>query len=217
MSAIEAVIVRVLQSVRLGRVAVRLSGDLRRRLYHCGMAVAGQSIPYLPSAADYSAANGVLDFASLHPNGRSLAILLLLFFILPVRLVLTIYDRVQACRRVGAIGLMPSSIRMLGPLIAMVGAFFFRWAYPQCRPWLSSALDCSRSRHSSCFSHWSLILLVLFRVICAAVKHGLVIRRPHDAAPVALPAVTQRSGPGATPVRTHRRAPRKSHRTSPGT
>ena len=48
MSAIEAVIVRVLQSVSLGRVAVRLSGDLRRRLYHCGMAVAGQSIPYLP-------------------------------------------------------------------------------------------------------------------------------------------------------------------------
>jgi hypothetical protein len=69
---------------------------------------------------------GVLDFADLYPNGRSLVILLLLFFILPIGLVLTVYDRVQACRRDGAIGLIPSSIRMLGPLIAMVGAFFLQ-------------------------------------------------------------------------------------------
>jgi hypothetical protein len=119
------------------------------------------------------AVNVVLDFASLYPNGTSLVILLLLFFILPIGLVLTVYDRVQACRRDGAIGLIPSSIRMLGPLIAMVGAFFLQMGIFSMRALVVICMGLFAVAAFILLFPWSLILLVLFGVISAAVKHGV--------------------------------------------
>jgi hypothetical protein len=119
------------------------------------------------------AATEVLDFGDLHPNGRSLVVLLLLFFILPIGLVLALYDRVQACRRDGAIGLIPSSIRMLGPLIAMVGVFCLQMGIFSMRVLVAICIGLFAVAAFILLFPWSLILLVLFGVISAAVKHGV--------------------------------------------
>lgn len=119
------------------------------------------------------AGNAVLDFTDFYPNGRSLVVLLLLFFILPIGLVLTAYDRVQACRRDGAIGLMPSSIRMLGPLITMAGAFFLQMGIFSIRALIVICIGLFAGAAFILLFPWSLILLVLFGVISAAVKHGV--------------------------------------------